>query len=875
MTGILDGHPATAAKLLHVSGWPAVPLSHTVHNGYRRIHAILRKGLGQAMLACGLLLPAYAPAGGGPENVLLVVNGDSAVSMQIANRYIELRDIPQEHVVRLQDIPYPDRISIRLFRQRIWKPIRDFITRNRLEEEIDLIVYSTGFPYAVNFSADLGPDRPQAMKYLGSEASLTGLTYFARHVETGSTAYLTGAANRYFRRKLAPARYLPRVLTDEETRLHDKARKALRQNDVQTAVAGYSTLVEQYPEHGGLWHELARSYGARGNAARAMAALEQAVNQGWTNSLETRNDGMLQLLAGERRFEELLARMEHGNGPFQAAHGFSAGYEWAGATWPVKTLGSGSLNSYYLSTLLAYTGNNGNSVPEVERYLAASRNSDGTRPDGTVYLLANRNVRSRTRQPLFLATVAALESRGQRAEILTSGESGQDGILPRGKQDVIGAVVGAKKYDWQASGSRLLPGAIAESLTSYGGQFNNHSQTKLTEFLRHGAAGSTGAVAEPFSIQAKFPVPLLHSYYADGCSLAEAIYQSVESPYQLLVVGDPLARPYASFARVALASPDQASPWSGVTTIKPAVIPVAGRPIAHLELWVDGQLLAYARPGETISWDTRGVDDGYHELRLVAQESDPVETRSYARLGVVVANTAHRIEPDPQDKPVRHGETIIVSGAAASAREVSLWQGARRLTSGQVSGNHWKLEIDSSQLGIGPVTLGVRASFHDNTVVRSKPLKLDIAPPLPVGSPLETRNPNRESGTLAAAQQEDGMETVRLSGNLRNYSDTTHLSLEGQLVIERAGFYELVVTAPGEISLAVDNTSLLSNQALSGRETRFLPVSLQPGVHRLDIEFSPAGRQPHLKLMIEGEQVALMPKVRVVSAIRNAADTQP
>jgi hypothetical protein len=119
------------------------------------------------------------------------------------------------------------------------------------------------------------------------------------------------------------------------------------------------------------------------------------------------------------------------------------------------------------------------------------------------------------------------------------------------------------------------------------------------------------------------------------------------------------------------------------------------------------------------------------------------------------------------------------------------------------------------------------------------------------------------------------METVRLSGNLRNYSDTTHLSLEGQLVIERAGFYELVVTAPGDISLAVDNTSLLSNQTLSGREARFLPVSLQPGVHRLDIEFSPAGRQPHLKLMIEGEQVALMPKVRVVSAIRNAADTQP
>jgi len=73
-----------------------------------------------------------------------------------------------------------------------------------------------------------------------------------------------------------------------------------------------------------------------------------------------------------------------------------------------------------------------------------------------------------------------------------------------------------------------LPGAIAESLTSYGGHFDHGGQTKLTEFLRHGAAGSSGAVQEPWSIQAKFPVPLLHAYYADGCSLAEAFYQSIQ-----------------------------------------------------------------------------------------------------------------------------------------------------------------------------------------------------------------------------------------------------------------------------------------------------------------------------------------------------------
>jgi len=57
-------------------------------------------------------------------------------------------------------------------------------------------------------------------------------------------------------------------------------------------------------------------------------------------------------------------------------------------------------------------------------------------------------------------------------------------------------------------------------------------------------------VQEPYSLQSKFPVPFLHGYYADGCSLAEAFYQSVLRPYQLIVVGDPLARPFARFAKV-------------------------------------------------------------------------------------------------------------------------------------------------------------------------------------------------------------------------------------------------------------------------------------------------------------------------------------
>ena len=825
------------------------------------------------LIACVALFPGHVLAGGGPEKVLVVVNGDSPVSLEVANAYVEIRDIPQEHVLWLHDIPYPDSISIDTFRTRIWKPIRDFITQNRLDDEIDIIAYSADFPYAVNFSTDLKANKLSKLKYHGKEASLTGLSYFARHVETGSPYYLANNANLYFRRNLATGWPPLRSLTKAEARVQRKADKAFKKKDFQVAVASYESLVQGFPAHGGLWHELARSHAAQGNSGAAMTALQQAASNGWTNSLQTRNDLYLQVLSENQEFQRLLARMEERNGPFQAAHGFSAQYEWNGATLPVKTFRSESLHSHYLATLLAYTGPHGNSVPEVKNYLEVARSSDGTQPEGTVYLLVNNNVRSETRQPLFLETVAALERRGHRAEILVQGQAQQNGILPQDKEDVIGAVVGTRNFKWQSSGSRLLPGAIAESLTSFGGHFNMDAQTKLTAFLRYGAAGSSGAVVEPFSFQAKFPVPLLHVHYADGSSLAEAFYQSVEAPYQLLVVGDPLARPYARFAGVELASPDPQTPWSGVVTLQPKVVPAKGRPIAQLELWVDGQLLAYAQPDQPFTWDTLDMDDGFHDIRLVAQEADPIETRSYARFDVILANSGQHLVLDAQQPQVRYGETISVSGSAVGGRVAALWQGNRKLASAPVKEGRWRLQLASPVLGVGTVSLGVRVTFDDDTVVRSVPVKIDIAPPV-----VTVKGPGKhplDDGTIATAAAENNdkkVKRIKLKGRLRSLNSMQHLTMAGQFTVARSGFFELVVTGAGKISLVVDHRYLLSDQSMDRNQTRFFPLALEQGSHDLQIEFLPADEKPYLKIILEGDQVAIIPKVKVVSDIRKPAE---
>lgn len=91
----------------------------------------------------------------------------------------------------------------------------------------------------------------------------------------------------------------------------------------------------------------------------------------------------------------------------------------------------------------------------------------------------------------------------------------------------------------------FLPGALADHLTSWGGDLLGKQQMSSLRWLEAGATASYGTVSEPCNHWQKFPHPaVLLRHYLDGATAIEAYWRSVAWPAQGLFIGEPLAAPY-------------------------------------------------------------------------------------------------------------------------------------------------------------------------------------------------------------------------------------------------------------------------------------------------------------------------------------------
>jgi len=298
------------------------------------------------------------------------------------------------------------------------------------------------------------------------------------------------------------------------------------------------------------------------------------------------------------------------------------------------------------------------------------------------------------------------------------------GTLPQGRSDVLGIMTGTSTFDFVKSGSKLLPGAICDHLTSLGGDLQVRAgQTPLTEFLRYGAAGASGTVIEPLALQSKFPLPSMFLHYARGCSLAESFYQSVAGPYQLLIVGDPLCQPFAVAPKVAIDGIKPGQEVRGTLTIQPTATAAPTERVGSLELFVDGRLVARFKPGRTPQMDTTKLADGDHELRVVAVNADAIETRGRWIVPIMVNNHGVKLELAVSPRvSVAATDKVRIAARQPGATAIVIRQNRREVA--RIDGESGETEVLAATFGRGPVAL--QAESEGPQPALSRPVTLDI-----------------------------------------------------------------------------------------------------------------------------------------------------
>jgi uncharacterized protein (TIGR03790 family) len=699
------------------------------------------------MLLCATACAHWAriaQAGGGPENVFLVVNSHSWSSQTIANHFCDLRSIPASNVFCLDWKGMNTWMTVDVFRRRILGPVLQEIDKRQLGPQIDYVVYSSDFPYEIRFGDDLPhPDRL-------ASGSITGMTYLAQLVQAKDPRYAQNV-NWYMR--------VPKPNTQG-----------------QTAVDG-------------------------------------------TIELPTR--------------------------------GFRSQFLWG----PGGELVPRGGQQYLLSSILGYTSGLGNSVEEVIGYLRRSALADASRPHGTVYFLlapdaearlgssARYDIRSAIRQPAFSAAADQLRALGIGAEIV-------DGhVLPQNRSDVVGLMAGSPQFDWLASRSTILPGAICENLTSYGAVFDAEetarSQTRLSPFLRYGAAGSSGTVVEPSAAWVKFPHPMIHVHYARGSTLAEAFYQSIYTPYQLLIVGDPLCRPWGTIPRVML---DGLAPGQGVSgrvVLRPRAQTAPGTAIDHFQLFVDGRRVDQCPAEGQFELDTLSLGDGYHELRLVAVESSLIQSQGRLIIPIMVNNQQGQLQwsTDPSES-VAWDKLITASAASDGAQEIVFVHGRRIV--GRIAGERGQVRIDPSDLGYGPITLQAVALRGEDPRehVFGQPIRLRVNRPRPLPA----------AGSVTRFAQFQNLRVTSRNGKTvplgkttdRNWPAGAGLALHqpweisGDIIAPQDDVYQLELEYAGDCEVRVDDLRMF-RQSSDTNQHFYVPVALRQGKHRIWIRGSLRG----------------------------------
>ncbi len=642
-------------------------------------------------------LSLAVPASGGvtASQVVVVVNADSADSRTVANYYIQRRGIPSQNVVVLKNIPNQETISVEQFRELILKPLLQEIDRRQMSSSIKCISYSADFPTAIQIDSDLNgiKDRPIFITPVGS---INGLTFLCQMVAQKNPQYVSLESNLYARR--AGSHFFNNPFSANQFSRWKAIESLVQEKKHLEAAEAFEGVLVEMPNQFPSAYLAAEQYAQAGKVDAAVDMLQAAVETGWIWRKPTENNERFTPLKKDQRYHELLAKLQDKSFEFQPAIGFES-RSFYGPNGVVSSLPSEGLR-YVMSTVLAVTRGEGTTVAEAIDNLDRSAAADYSFPEGTFYFTSTADVRTTTRKPSFAMAMDALRTLGKKSEIV-------EGVLPQRKPDCLGVMIGSADYDWSGCQSRLVPGAIAENLTSLGGIMTPGSgQTKLTSLIRAGAAGSSGTVTEPYAIQAKFPHPMIQPFYADGATLTEAFHLTVTGPYQLLIVGDPLCQPFAKVPRFTIAGlkPLDVVVGSLNLTLTPAEDRQKHSQPLLLQVLLDGKMMIENRFVNKLNINPGDLSEGFHEMALIATDDSLLQRQFEVRLPFYFQLEASDFYFEFQQEVTRvENETLEVELGFPRADSIELRCYGEVL--GMVKGAKGKVEIPTSSIGLGQLPL--------------------------------------------------------------------------------------------------------------------------------------------------------------------------
>jgi hypothetical protein len=366
------------------------------------------------------------------------------------------------------------------------------------------------------------------------------------------------------------------------------------------------------------------------------------------------------------------------------------------------------------SMMLGYIGENGTDIQTVLNTLALGLKSDHRGVRKGIYFVATDDVRSKCRQWQYAPAVDELKQRGIEATIITN--------FPAGAQNVMGVLTGAETVDPNTIGS-FVPGAMAEHITSWSAEFQK-PQTKTTEWLKAGATGSAGAVVEPYSNPNKFPSARFYVHYAWGCTMLESFYQSIACPLQSLLLGDPLAKPYAPVIQIKVLGSSRLK--NDFTFLSQAASRLKNVEYLYSFL-LDEKEIQQASDDPSVYIRVAGLSDGYHELRAVARIKNRIEFNASADKAFTVDRMGRSIEILPSIEKVgkhEHGIHVRIDGEELPEK-LRLVCGEQILDE-KIYSSDAELVLAERVIGEGPNRVRAIAIYADGMEVSSPPVSFGI-----------------------------------------------------------------------------------------------------------------------------------------------------